>query len=189
VSVSEKGDVALLYTNATPNDHLTILKTAPGADYLAYRTVALKAPVKAVFPAPDSAHAIALLSPGEGSSKPGAFSVVPLAKDLPPKIQGTDAPPMSVAISPSPSTRALVTVRDDTTKVHGVYLARMPELHVDRISLASPPLAAGMVPSAGVGWVAQKYSEGRITFINLADGTARTLTGFELGAKVVDGSE
>ena len=188
VSVSEQGSVALLYTNATPNDHLTILATASGPDYLSFRTVALKAPVKAVFPAPDSAHAIAVLAPGSGSGKPGAFSVVPITNDLPPKIQGTDAPPMSVAIAPPPSKRALVTVRDDSKKVFAVHLARMPELQVDKLPLASPPLAAGMVPSAGRGWVAQKHPEGRITFVDLDDGSARTLTGFELGAKVVDGS-
>jgi hypothetical protein len=189
VSVSTQGDVALLYTNATPNDHLTILKTAPGSDFLSYRSVALKAPVVAVFPAPDSEHAIALLAPSSGSNKAGAFSVVPIAKDLPPKIQGTDAKPMSVAIAPPPSTRALVTVRDDAKKIHAVYLARMPQLQVDRLTLASPALAAGMVPSAGVGWVAQKHPEGRITFVDLAKGSARTLTGFELGTKVVDGND
>jgi hypothetical protein len=189
VSVGLKGDVALLYTNATPNDHLTILGTASGSSgYLSYRTVALKAPVLAVFPAPDSEHAVALLAPGAGSNKPGAFSLVPLTQELPPKIQGTDAKPMSVAISPAPSKRAIVTVRDDAAKIYGVYLARLPELQVDRLALASPPLAAGMVPSAGVGWVAQKHPEGRITFVNLATGSARTLTGFELGAKVVDGN-
>jgi hypothetical protein len=189
VSVSEKGDVALLYTNAMPNDHLTILRTEAGAGYLGYRTVALKAPVVAVFPASDSAHAVALLAPGAGSNKPGAFSVVPIAKDLPPKIQGTDAKPFSVTIAAAPSSRALVTVRDDLSKLYAAYVARMPELQVDKIVLSSPPLASGMVPSAGVAWVAQKHPEGRITFVDLTSGSARTLTGFELGAKVVDGTQ
>jgi hypothetical protein len=95
---------------------------------------------------------------------------------------------MSVSIAPPPSNRALVTVRDDAKKIHAVYLARMPELQVDKLTLASPPLAAGMVPAAGVGWIAQKHPEGRITLVDLQKGSARTLTGFELGAKVVDGS-
>lgn len=189
VSVSEDGGVALLYTNATPNDHLTLLTTAPGPTYLALRTVALKAPVQAVFPTPDGAHAIALLNPALGSTKAGAFSVVPIAADLPPKIQGTEAPPTSVAIEPGASTRAIVTVRDDQKKLYGMYVVRMPQLQVDVHALASPPLASGMVPAAGSGFVAQEHPEGRITFVKLADGKVRTLTGFELGAKVVDGSE
>ncbi len=187
-SVAPNGKVAVLYTNAIANDHLTLLDIATGTSYLEYRTVALKAAVKAAFVAEDGTHAVALLSPGSGSTKAGAFSLVPIANVLPPKIQGTDAPPMSVAIAPAPSTRAVVTTRDDAKKIYGAYLARMPQLQVDRIELPSPPLATGMVPVANVAFVAQEHPEGRITFIDLNDGKARTLTGFELGAKVVDGN-
>jgi hypothetical protein len=61
-----------------------------------------------------------------------------------------------------------------------------PSLEVQRFSLASPPIAAGVVAGAGRGYVAQKHPEGRITFITLDSGEARTLTGFELGSRVVD---
>ena len=57
---------------------------------------------------------------------------------------------------------------------------------MDLLPLASPPLATGIVPLAGKGYVAQQHPEGRITFVDLEDGSAKTLTGFELGAKVVD---
>ena len=189
VSWSPDSRVALLYSNATANDHLTILVTAPGAGFLSYRTVALKAPVLAVFPAPDAEHAIALLTPGAGSTKIGAFSIVPITSGLPPKIEGTEAAPMSVAFAPPPSRRALITVRDDPKKIFGAYLARMPQLQVDRFELRSPPLAAGVVGAANAGYVAQQHPEGRITFIDLAAGSARTLTGFELGTKVIDGTQ
>lgn len=189
VALSASGGVALLYTNATPNDHVTMLGTAAGAGFLKYRTVSLKAPVKAVFPSPDGSHAIALLAPTSSSTKAGAFSVVPISADLPPKIQGTDAPPVGVAIQSAPSARALVTVRDDAKKIYATYLVRMPQLQVDPFKLSSPPLATGIVSAADVGYVAQEHPEGRITFVTLTDGKARTLTGFELGAKVVDGSQ
>jgi hypothetical protein len=42
------------------------------------------------------------------------------------------------------------------------------------------------VAAAGRGYVAQKHPEGRITFVTLESGEARTLTGFELGSRVVD---
>ena len=57
------------------------------------------------------------------------------------------------------------------------------------------PLAAA---GAGRGYVAQDYSEGRITFVDLAEGTpqdggddftARTITGFELSAGIVVGPD
>ena len=187
VALSADTSVALLYTNAVPNDHMTILSLAAGAGYLGHRTVALKAPVQAVFPAPDAQHAIALGSTTAGSSKAGAFSVVPTAALLSPKIVGTDAPPTAVALRPAPnSDRALITIRDDGKKVYGVYVVRLPNLQVDLLPLASPPLATGIVPLAGKSYVAQQHPEGRITFVDLEDGSAKTLTGFELGAKVVD---
>ncbi len=187
VALSPDARTALLYTNAFDNDRLTIVSIAPGADYLAHRTVALKAPIRAVFAAPDASHAIALLEPGAGSARPGAFSVVPIKSTLPPKIQGTEAPPVSVAIAQAPLGRGLVTVSDERSRTFATYLVRMPELVIDRLPLASAPLATGMVPVAETGFVAEKHPEGRITFVQLASGKARTLTGFELGSKVVDG--
>jgi DNA-binding beta-propeller fold protein YncE len=185
VSISADNRVALLYTNAVPSDHLTILSLASeGA--LAHRTVAVKAPIKAVFPAPDALHAVTLQATPPGSSKAGAFSVVPTAALISPKIVGTDAPPHQVALAPPPTRRALVSVRDDQKKLYGVYLARMPSLQVDFIPLASPPLATGIVPAANKGYVAQEHPEGRITFVDLEQGSVRTLTGFELAAKVVE---
>lgn len=181
-SLTESGDVALLYTNATPSDRLTILSL----DSFTHRTVALKAPIKAVLPAPDSEHAVAILAPPEGSTKPGAFALVPVATSLPARIQATDAPILGVTISPAPSHRALVVTRGEGGQEHAAYLARLPQLQVDRIRLASPPMSTGMAPQAGMAFVAQEHPEGRLTFIHLEDGAARTLTGFELGARVVD---
>jgi len=187
VALSADASVALLYTNAIPNDHLTILKLTQATDYLTHRTVSLKAPVKAVFPAADALHAIVLQQPAAGSSKAGAFSVVPTAQLLSPKILGTDAPPNAVAIQPAPkSEHALVTVRDDATKKYGVYRIKLSTLQVDYSPLASPPLATGIVAAANAGYVAQQHPEGRITFLEFSTGKMRTLTGFELGAKVVD---
>jgi hypothetical protein len=64
----------------------------------------------------------------------------------------------------------------------------MPQLMVDRFPLASPPIAAGVIPSANRAFVAQLHPEGRLTFFDLDTGVARTLTGFELSSRVVDGS-
>lgn len=187
VALSTDASVALLYTNAIESDHLTILKLGPGTDYLTHRTVALKAAVSAVFPAPDAKHAIVLQKTAPGSSKAGAFSVVSTIAQLSPKILGTDAAPNAVAIQPAPkSEHALVSVRDDQKKVFGVYRVKLGNLQVDYTKLASPPLATGIVAAANKGYVAQLHPEGRITFVDFASGEVRTLTGFELGAKVVE---
>lgn len=187
VALSTDASVALLYTNAIESDHLTILKLGPGTDYLTHRTVALKAAVSAVFPAPDAKHAIVLQKTAPGSSKAGAFSVVSTIAQLSPKILGTDAAPNAVAIQPAPkSEHALVSVRDDQKKVFGAYRVKLGNLQVDYTKLASPPLATGIVAAANKGYVAQLHPEGRITFVDFASGEVRTLTGFELGAKVVE---
>jgi hypothetical protein len=188
VSASIEGSRALLFTNAVPSDLVTILNTADGDDYLGSRVVPLKSPVQAVFPAPDAKHAIALLRPDPAvSSKAGAFSVIPIERELPPYLQDTDAPPRSVTLA---STRGVVTVRDDATAQYRAFVVRLPELQVDPITLKSPPLATGLVPTAQRAFVAQEHPQGRITFIHLTAETndpdfERTLTGFELATRVV----
>jgi hypothetical protein len=181
------GEKALLYTNAFAAERLTImdLLQAPPT----YRTVRLYSPVLAVFSSPDAAHAVVLhdktAGTGTDPGTPGAFSLVPIANALPAKIVATQAPPTSVAVT---NDRAIIAEKDTTKKIYGAYLARMPQLMVDRYPLASPPIAAGVVPSANRAFVAQDHPDGRLTFFDLDTGVARTLTGFELSSRVVDGS-
>jgi hypothetical protein len=184
VSIAGTGHTALLYTNAVPEQRFSIL----GLDDASYRTVKLYAPVLGVFPTHDAEYAIVLHDQPQTALKKGAFSVVPVGTTLPARIVGTDAPLKQVAVSPE-SDRAVLTERDDAAKVYAAWIARMPSLAVDRYPLASPPLAAGIVAGARRAWIAQEHPEGRITFIDLDGGTARTLTGFELSARVVDGSQ
>lgn len=193
VSLAPDGSVGVLYTNATPTSTVATLSLRDDDRFLALRTEDLRAPVRGVLVAPDAAHAVALLDPPAGSVKAGAFSVIPTAATRVPKIVGTDAPATAVALAPAPTEVALVTVRDDPRRVYGVHVIGLPSLQEDFLSLASPPLAVGIIPELGKGYVAQEHAEGRITFIEFpadltsgtaATPTARTLTGFELAAKV-----
>jgi hypothetical protein len=187
VSLAATGDTGVLYTNAVPSERITVLGLASGTP--AFRTIRLYSPVLGVFLTPDAAHAVVLHdAPAPPSTKAGAFSLVPIATTLPAKIVGTDAPPNAVALSPT-SDRAVITERDDKKKIFGVYLAKLPELAVVRYPLASPPIAAGVVGGARRAYVAQQHPDGRITFLDLDSGLARTLTGFELAARIVDGSK
>jgi hypothetical protein len=179
VVVAREGSVALLYTNAVDDGRITILDY--GASPPKQRTVNVQAPVKAVLPSPDGAHAVALLGKATNSTKPGGFSLIPVRENLPPKIVGAEAPPVAVAVG---NDAALVTITNGTATtngtVNGAYLGRLPELSTELVSLGSTPLSAALVPDAGIGFVAQRHPEGRITFIDLESGTPRTLTGFEL---------
>jgi hypothetical protein len=176
----------LLFTTVVPVERLTVLTLAPTPSL---RTVVLHAPVFAVFPTSDAENAIVLhtVTPTAGSDVKGAFSIVPIAKDLSAKIVSLSAPPVAVALSPA-SDRALVMV-SDSASIYGVDLVMMPSFEVHEYPLPSPPTAVGIAAAAGSGFVAQDYADGRITFIDLAGGAPRTITGFELSARVIQGSD
>jgi hypothetical protein len=188
IALSPGGAKGLLYTNASEVERVSILDLA--SDPPPYRTVRLYSPVLAVFSSPDAAHAVVLhdktAAAGNVTGTPGAFSILPVANALPPKIVATQAPPTAVAVT---NDRAIIAERDDRTNVFGAYLARMPQLMVERYALASPPIAVGVVAGAKRAFIAQQHPDGRLTFIDLETGVARTLTGFELSSRVVDGSK
>ena len=183
VALAPGGQRGLLYTNAVAAERVTILELATAQ----FRTVRLYSPVLGVFASPDAQHAVVLHDKTDGpEGTPGAFSIVPIGQTLPAKIVATKAPPVAVAVT---NDRAVVAERSAKgTSVYGAYLARMPQLMVDRYELASPPIAVGVVAGAKRAFVAQEHPDGRLTFIDLDSGTARTLTGFELASRVVDGS-
>ena len=180
VVVPAVGSEVLLYTNAVDSDRLTILDVADAS----WRTIELKAPVRALFATPDAKHAVALLAPPAGSAKAGAFSLISVARDLPPKLQGTAAPTLGVAVS---NGNAIVTTLAEAGGISEAFLASFPSFRLETLELPSAPRASGILVDANVGYVAQAHPEGRMTFMDLDDGSARTLTGFELGVKVVDG--
>jgi hypothetical protein len=181
VALSTDGARAVLFSNALGSGVVTLV----GPD-LEYRSVDLIAPVRAVFLTADAAHAIALQDPPRGSIKKGAFSVLSLAAVRAPKLVAADAPAELVALDPGDSTRGIVTVSDPAAGLFGTYFVRMPSLQVDFSPLPSRPLSSGTVPAARKGFVAQEHPEGRITFVDLAEGQSREITGFELSAKVVN---
>jgi|SRR6187431_2572485 len=187
VNIAPEGSTALLYTNALASSHLTLLETAPGEHFLEHRTVDVRGVVRDVYPSPDGAYAIAALNARDAGGKPG-FAAVPVASHVPVRVQTTDAPVFAVAQSAGETPRAVVTVSDGKANF-SAYVVRMPELVIDSVKLPSRPLpgATGLVPEAGVAYIAQAHPQGRITFINLETGVPRTITGFEISAKVVNG--
>ena len=188
VTLAPSDELAVLYANAVPSNHVTLLDTAPGADHFGFRTVDVQGAVRGVYLAPDSQSAITFQTPPAGSKKKGLFSIVPTAAVRSPRIVGTDAPPTEIAFSDAETGKALVTVRDSSSAARGVYLIGLANLEQNFVQLASDPLpgATGIVPLAKRGFVAQKHPEGRITFIDLETGSAQTLSGFEIAARVVN---
>lgn len=181
VVIAADGSQVVLYTNASASTHLTILDP----ETRVARVVDLKAPARAAFLAEDGSFAVALMSPPAGSTKSGAFALVPVAEALPPRIEGTENLPEYVSLS-AEFQRALITTAAGADGQADAFFAQFPGLLVDHIALPSRPLATGLVPDVGQGFVAQEHAEGRVTFVDLDDGNEKTVTGFELTAKVVD---
>jgi hypothetical protein len=150
-SIAADGKTVLLYTNAVAAERLTVLTlgTTP-----TYRVVKLHAPVLAVFATTDASNAIVFHSQStlatstststaiDGGRTPtpdaglpsqtasNAFSLVPLAVDLPAVIEETEVPPQAVAITPA-GDRVLITERDDAKKIYGVYVGRVPSMEIE----------------------------------------------------------
>jgi hypothetical protein len=187
VSLSPGGSTGLLYTNAIASQRLDVLDMTLASPTT--RPVKLYSPVLGVFSSPNGQDAV-VVHQASATDAAGdlAFSLVPIASALPAKIVSTKAKPFAVGFDAA-SGHAVVAEKDDTAKIYGVYVAKFPELMVDRYDLASPPIAVGVVDGAGRAFVSQNHPDGRITFIDLTSGEARTLTGFELAARVVDGSK
>lgn len=171
------GNTAALYTNAVESDRVTVVQLVPGTEYLDYRTVSTKSPVQAVSTSPDGRHAIAL---GKDADVARSFSVLSLEEARFPRIVGTDAVVHQVALG---NDSAIVTTSSSDT--HEAHLVQLPELNVRSTRLASAPVAAGILTTEDLGYVAQRHTEGRITFFDFDTAKARTLTGFELAAEVV----
>jgi hypothetical protein len=179
--LSDSGDRAVLYTNALDNQRVSIVELALGDDFLSYRTLDTQAPVQSVTIAPGGAHAVAVGRGMEGSSS-GSFSILSLLEQRFPRVVGTTGSVRQVALS---DRFAVVTAATEDGRSE-VHLAVLSELASEAIRLASPPSAAGVVPDSDLGFVSQDHPAGRVTFLGFSGGRARTLTGFELSAEVVE---
>src|SRR6185369_11891797 len=155
VTLAPSDQLALLYANALPSNHVTLLDTAPGEHHFDFRTVDVQGAVRGIYVAPDSKTAITFQTPPAGSTKKGLFSIVPTTAVRSPRIVGTDAEPAEIAFSDADTGKALVTVHDASSSVRGVYVIGLDNLEQNFVPLASEPLpgATGIVPLAKRGFV------------------------------------
>lgn len=182
VALSNDGRRAVLYTNAVASDRVTVVSLEGGPGFLVGRTLSTKSPVGSVTTSPDGAHAVVLgATSGVDSTPAASFAVLSLDDARFPRIVGTKVPVRDVAITNS---AALVT--STAGDLHQAHWVRLPGLSVSSVTLASKPISAGALLENNQGFVAQSHRDGRITFFDFVSSEARTLTGFELSAQVVD---
>ncbi len=181
VSLTDEKRSILAYTNALANSRVWIID----AETRNKRAVDLRAPVRSVLPSPDGRHAVAVLAPPSGSARRGAVALLPIDRPLPPRIEGTSSPVLHVVFSPG-GDRALITTRGDSSAKSIALAAGFPALSVQSYELPSLALATFIVGPLEKGIVSQAHPEGRITFIDLPRSEVVTLTGYELGSRVIE---
>ena len=144
----------------------------------------------AVFPTPDARTPSSLHDkPKERRAGTGAFSLVPIATGCRRRSSATARAAHLGRDRADERSRVRRRARRREARSSARTRRRCRQLTVDRYALASPPIAVGVVAGAKRAFVAQQHPEGRLTFIDLESGIARTLTGFELSSRVVDGSK
>jgi YVTN family beta-propeller protein len=192
VSIAPDARRALLYTTALESRRLLVMDLAGTGGTVA---LALRKTVRSVAFAPDSRTALVLhrVSAGDPAESgismqtmldrsPGYSMVEPSARFV--KLQLTRADVGPFAIVPS-GTHAFLLQRLDARSIAAVDRVDLRSFVADSVTLGSPPLSVGSVPSSRRVFVGQEHPEGRISFIDWESGALQSVTGFELNARIV----
>lgn len=191
--LSPDGTSAVLFTNARHSESFGRVFFETG-DYEVFAR--LQKLVRTIGLSPDGKNAIVLHRPDPSSTvadlyertvdRSEGYSVVHLDEGVA-QLKLTDkVPPVEFVWAPQ-SAHAAVTLRDDPTRTWRVEAIDLKSLVVSSLDLASAPQFAGPLPGQGTAprvWVTQVHSAGRISFIDLAERTVRTATGYELNAEI-----
>jgi hypothetical protein len=185
-TIDAAGRRAVLYTNAANVERVLVVDLA-GPPWARVTRPLRKAVRTAAF-APDGRTVLIVHSPrpaGGGTlddwiDSGHGYSVLDLATGFV-KVTATPADPGPFAFTQD-GRRAYVLV-GEANLAQSVDLVTFV---VTDLQLSSRPEAVGVLPTAGVAWVSQRHPLGRVSFIDLATQSIRTLTGFDLNGHVVD---
>lgn len=193
--VSADGTRALLFTNATLDLHITRVELdRPDFPHV---TWSLQKAVRGVGISPDGTTAIVLAAkaPGDPATATSiddyiamshGYALLDLASGFA-KLQLTPVAPGPFVYAPDAG-HAYVALDggDAVTATRALQVVATRSGVVQAVPLGSPPSAVGIVPGARQAFVAQRHPLGRMSFLALATGAIRTVTGFDLNSQIVD---
>lgn len=193
--VSADGARGVLFTNAVLDPHVTVVELdRPG---FPHATWPLQKGVRTVGIAPDGATAIVLAAKAPGDpatatsiedyiARSYGYALFDLATGFA-KLQLTPVDPGPFVYAPDGS-HAYVALDggDAPTAPRALQVVAARTGVVRSLPLGSPPSAVGILPGAQQAFVAQRHPLGRLSFIALATGAVRTVTGFDLNSQIVD---
>lgn len=192
--LSANGTRGLLFTNATLDERLTMVKLdAPGYPRV---TWPLKKAVRAVGISPSGTSAIVIhaKAPGDPATastvdeyidRSYGYSLVDMATGFA-KLQVTPVDPGPFAYAPD-GAKAYVALDggDAINATRQLQIVTVQTGVVTTKQLGSPPAQIGILPVAGEAFVAQRHPLGRVTFCSLGSDALRTITGFDLNSDIV----
>jgi hypothetical protein len=194
IVVSRDGTRALLFTNATHDERLTMVRL----DQTGFPSVTwpLRKAVRAVGISPTGTSAIVLGAkvPGDPATATSldefldesyGYSLVDLASGFA-TLQLTVVDPGPFTYAPDGS-KAYVALDggDDPTATRALQLVDVRSGVITTSVLGSPPSDVGILPAANVAFASQRHPLGRVSFFGLASSAVRTVTGFDLNSQVV----
>jgi len=184
---------AALFTNAQASSAFALLDLAAGTVKPFDR---LRKLVRALGVSPDGHSAVVLHAAEPGSTladlyerhvaQSEGYSAVDLASGDTQLKLTDEVTPMEFVFAPG-AREAGVTLRRDVTRDWRVDAVDLATLVTAQMPMASPPLYAGALPvSSGAGriWITQQHPAGRISFVDLAGRSVRTVTGFDLNSEI-----
>jgi len=189
VTLTPKGNFAVLYTTAVASESLVIFDVASELP----RTVELHQPIRAVAIAPDERSALVLHPAGSTSSTGGnngstttkvhGYTMVRLQDGFT-KLQNTAAEPNPFAITPD-SKFAFVLLRDDAASIRMAQKISLESFATIDYPLGSPPNSiAALASTSHKVFVGQVHPEGRISFIDWVTDDVQSVTGFALNGRI-----
>lgn len=190
--LSPDGTFALLFTSAQQAKSFGRLDLATG-DWRVFDRI--RKEVRTIAIAPTGSHAIVLHRPRPDSTaadqyerevdRAEGYSVVALESGAGQLVLTDQVPPLD-AVFAGGSRYAAVTLRSDAASVFRLDSIDLETLVSTPLRLSSAPEYAGpLAPSLdGRIWVTQVHPAGRISFVDLASRSTRTLTGYELNGEI-----
>ncbi len=185
--ITEDGKTALLYTTAAGIEQAATLDFATKT----IAPVLLRKTVDLALLVPGTRKAILVHSPAPGPNYNDAtekfvddsegITLYDLDTGYT-KLVLTPVRATGIATMATPALAWLL-LPDPANLDHGVLRANLKQFQTEIIALGSPPEYARVLESAQVVAVTQTHPSGRVTFLPVGAGAAKTVTGYELNGK------
>lgn len=196
MEVSPAGDVAVLYTNASDVESITLVDLA-GAEHLT-ETYLLQKSIRSLGFDPSGqtlliTHAKKFGDPFDSNilfaefiDRSYGYSVFDVATGFD-KLQITPNDPGQFSFSTNtPRAYVLLDGGDGPNAVAETHVIELDTGVVRIQTMSSPPESVGILPTAGVAFINQRHALGRVSFVNVVTDAMRTVTGFDLNSRIVD---